>query len=39
MEDSFSKTVGLLLILLTSVDFLFLNMNYQGLPVNFHEIF
>ncbi len=27
-EDVFSKTVGLLLILLTSVEFIFLNMNY-----------
>ena len=37
-EDVFSKTIGLLLILPTSVEFLFLNMNCQELTVNFQEL-
>ncbi len=37
-EDVFSKTVGLLLILLTSVEFLFLKMNLPGIDREFSGI-
>ena len=37
-EDVFSKTVGLLLIILTSVEFLFLNMNLPGIDREFSGI-